>query len=220
MTDDKERAIRAIIDGCVGGYAAAFSDRHLNEVDDPEGTINSSLCSLKLTAKWRTHKLLSIMMGCIAKLNYKVIEPAESFALSSLISQLDCASTERYGNVLFIKEDLADNYYLFIFFDTNKLGCPSTVDKIKTACEQLCINFNVQGFGTHKVKIISASPYDILNSICHLPSVSTQRLSFNEGMGCEEFWDFICKSDHGYTVVSEELKKQFGLLTRNILSAS
>ena len=37
---DKERAIRAVVRQAVEAYASAFSDRHLSEVDDEEGTIN------------------------------------------------------------------------------------------------------------------------------------------------------------------------------------
>lgn len=36
----KERAIRAIVSGCVEAYASAFSDRHISEKDDEDGTIN------------------------------------------------------------------------------------------------------------------------------------------------------------------------------------
>lgn len=157
MTDDKERAIRAIVDGCVGGYAAAFSDRHLNEVDDPEGTINTTSGSLTMTAKCRLHNLLSIMIGCIAKLHYRVIEIDKSFALSSPISQLDCSDTEKYENTLFITDEFADNYYLFIFSDINKLSCLSTGDKIKADFGQWCMN-NISEFSTHKLKIIFCFP--------------------------------------------------------------
>lgn len=42
-TVNKESAIRAIVSSCVEAYAAGFSDRHLSEVDDDEGTINMKI---------------------------------------------------------------------------------------------------------------------------------------------------------------------------------
>ena len=42
-TVNKEKAIRAIVSSFVEAYASAFSDRHLSEVDDEEGTINMKI---------------------------------------------------------------------------------------------------------------------------------------------------------------------------------
>ena len=43
MTIENEKAIRALVSGYVEAYASAFSDRHLAEVDDEEGTINMKI---------------------------------------------------------------------------------------------------------------------------------------------------------------------------------
>lgn len=40
---DKERAIRAVVRQAVEAYASGFSDRHLSEVDDENGTINMKI---------------------------------------------------------------------------------------------------------------------------------------------------------------------------------
>ncbi|MDE6157812.1 MAG: TdeIII family type II restriction endonuclease [Muribaculaceae bacterium] len=48
--DMKERAIRAIVRSAVEGYAAAFSDRHIGESDDPEGTINMKIHNVFIAA--------------------------------------------------------------------------------------------------------------------------------------------------------------------------
>lgn len=40
---DKERAIRAVVKQAVEAYASGFSDRHLSEVDDENGTINMKI---------------------------------------------------------------------------------------------------------------------------------------------------------------------------------
>lgn len=47
---DKERAIRAVVRQAVEAYASAFSDRHLSEVDDEEGTINMKIHNVFISA--------------------------------------------------------------------------------------------------------------------------------------------------------------------------
>ena len=43
MTVKNERAIRAVVSAFVESYASGFSDRHLSEIDDEEGTINMKI---------------------------------------------------------------------------------------------------------------------------------------------------------------------------------
>lgn len=43
MTVDNEKAIRAIVKSHVESYASGFSDRHIRESDDEEGTINMKI---------------------------------------------------------------------------------------------------------------------------------------------------------------------------------
>ena len=43
MTVKNERAIRAVVSASVESYASGFSDRHLSEIDDEEGTINMKI---------------------------------------------------------------------------------------------------------------------------------------------------------------------------------
>lgn len=40
---DKERAIRVVVKQAVEAYASGFSDRHLSEIDDENGTINMKI---------------------------------------------------------------------------------------------------------------------------------------------------------------------------------
>lgn len=48
MDIDKEKAIRIIVQASVTAYAAGFSDRHISEKDDPEGTINMKIHNVLL----------------------------------------------------------------------------------------------------------------------------------------------------------------------------
>lgn len=50
MTIDNEKAIRAVVASYVEAYASGFSDRHLSEVDDEEGTINMKIHNVFIAA--------------------------------------------------------------------------------------------------------------------------------------------------------------------------
>lgn len=47
---DNEKAIRAVVASYVQAYASGFSDRHLSEVDDEEGTINMKIHNVFIAA--------------------------------------------------------------------------------------------------------------------------------------------------------------------------
>lgn len=47
---DNEKAIRAVVASYVEAYASGFSDRHLSEVDDEEGTINMKIHNVFIAA--------------------------------------------------------------------------------------------------------------------------------------------------------------------------
>ncbi len=47
---DKERAIRAIVKQAIEAYASGFSDRHLSELNDDEGTINMKIHNVFIAA--------------------------------------------------------------------------------------------------------------------------------------------------------------------------
>lgn len=50
MTVENEKAIRTVVRTAVEAYASAFSDRHLSEVDDEEGTINMKIHNVFIAA--------------------------------------------------------------------------------------------------------------------------------------------------------------------------
>lgn len=50
MNIDNERVIRAVVRSYVEAYATGFSDRHLSEVDDPDGTINMKINNVFIAA--------------------------------------------------------------------------------------------------------------------------------------------------------------------------
>ena len=50
MGIDNEKAIRAVVASYVEAYASGFSDRHLSEVNDEEGTINMKIRNVFIAA--------------------------------------------------------------------------------------------------------------------------------------------------------------------------
>lgn len=50
MTIENEKAIRAVVRTAVETYASAFSDRHISEVDDEDGTINMKIHNVFIAA--------------------------------------------------------------------------------------------------------------------------------------------------------------------------
>ena len=50
MTIENEKAIRAVVSSFVEAYASGFSDRHLSEIDDEEGTINMKIHNVFIAA--------------------------------------------------------------------------------------------------------------------------------------------------------------------------
>lgn len=50
MTTEKEKNIRAVVSSFVGAYAMGFSDRHLSEYDNENGTINMKIHNVFISA--------------------------------------------------------------------------------------------------------------------------------------------------------------------------
>lgn len=53
MKVDNEKAIRAIVSGCVESYASGFSDRHISEMKDENGVINMKIHNVFIAALGR-----------------------------------------------------------------------------------------------------------------------------------------------------------------------
>ena len=83
----KEKALRAIVSSCVEGYASGFSDRHLSELDNEDGTINMKIHNVFIAALGEEIQYYSALVRSldsslgnmlekmaiqIAKLNYSV----------------------------------------------------------------------------------------------------------------------------------------------------
>lgn len=50
MNAQSEKAIRAIVKAAIEGYSSGFSDRHLADLNNPEGTINMKIHNVFIAA--------------------------------------------------------------------------------------------------------------------------------------------------------------------------
>ncbi len=100
MNAQSEKAIRAIVKAAIEGYASGFSDRHLNELNDPEGTINMKIHNVFIAALGADIQYYSALARSfdsslgnmiekmainIATLNYTVSEFVEGYITSGQI---------------------------------------------------------------------------------------------------------------------------------------
>lgn len=97
MTVDKERAIRATVRSAVEAYASGFCDRHISELHDENGTINSKIHNIFISALGpeiqyysalvrsldsSLGNMLELMAINIASLNYEVTQHVEGILYS------------------------------------------------------------------------------------------------------------------------------------------
>ena len=104
--DMDEKAIRCVVSSAVDAYAAGFSDRHVSEANDPEGTINMKIHNVFIAALGKDIQyysalarsldsslgnMLEKMAINIAKLNYTVEQSVEGYmttAQTNFIAEL------------------------------------------------------------------------------------------------------------------------------------
>ena len=100
MKKDKEKVIRTLVSGCVESYASGFSDRHISEYNDDEGTINMKIhnifiaslgsdiqyySALARSLDSSLGNMLEKMAIKIATLNYEVCRHVEGVIYKSQI---------------------------------------------------------------------------------------------------------------------------------------
>ncbi|MDW8296413.1 MAG: TdeIII family type II restriction endonuclease, partial [Raineya sp.] len=98
-----ERSIRAIVRSHIEAYAAGFSERHLNELEDPEGTLNMKIHNIFIAALGKEIQyysalarsldsslgnMLETMAINIARLFYEVNTSIEGYISTKQISYI------------------------------------------------------------------------------------------------------------------------------------
>lgn len=110
MDADLESKIRLIVSTFIEGYAEGFSDRHLREVDDPEGTINMKINNIFISALGNDIQYYSALSRSldsslgntlekmaikISKLQYEVTQHVEGY-LSNEQTEFIATLLEKY----------------------------------------------------------------------------------------------------------------------------
>lgn len=103
MKKDKEKVIRTLVSGYVESYASGFSDRHISEYDDEEGTINMKIHNIFIASLGSDIKYYSALARSldsslgnmleklaikIASLNYEVCQYVEGTIYKSQIDYI------------------------------------------------------------------------------------------------------------------------------------
>jgi len=134
---NKENAIRALVRSAVQAYASGFSDRHLSEVDDEEGTINMKIHNVFIAALGADIQyysalarsldsslgnMLERMAINIATLNYNVSQHVEGLIFQKQTDYI-AELLEKYKNTKgdnHIKPSVHDYAGISKLTDTNK----------------------------------------------------------------------------------------------------
>lgn len=202
---NKERAIRAVVKQAVEAYASGFSDRHLSEVDDEEGTINMKI-----------HNVFIAVLG--ADIQY----------YSALARSLDSS----LGNML---EKMAINIASLNFEVSQHVEGPIYQEQTDFIAELLERYKNTKGQHHKKPEVSDYAGISMKRSISkhskrhesdyYLKDTETgmhylielkiggdldnkKARSEKEALlePCK-FWNLVCKSKHGYEIILDELKK-------------
>ena len=205
-TVNKEDAIRSIVKSAVKAYANGFSTRHLSELDNENGVINMKIHNVFIAALGKEIQyysalarsldsslgnMLESMAISIAELNYKVSQHVEGTLyreqtdyIAELLEQYKRSENRRIPKI----ED-----YQGI---TQKKGTASTK------------RHESDYYLVEKVKILFATAYNRYGE--GRPWTQGRVLQFfsrDELCISRDFWNLICKSEHGYDVVIDEYKK-------------
>lgn len=245
---DNERAIRAIVSAYVESYASAFSDRHISEKDDEDGTINMKIHNIFIAALGAEiqyysslARLLDSSLGNmlekmaikIATLHYTVSQHVEGILYkeqtdyiaellekykrhaliptvkdyTDITNKKGLIIEKRHESDYYLIDEETDIHYLIELKIGGDLDNKKARSEKEALLEQYCILTNELG-DEQKVKILFATAYNRYGE-GNSWTQSKVRQFFAEEELCNirDFWNFICKSENGYDIVTDEYKK-------------
>lgn len=244
-----ERAIRSVVATAVKAYANAFSDRHLLELNDPDGTINMKInnifiaelgpeiqyfSALSRSLDSSLGNMLETMAIQIAQLHYTVsqsvvgnlyAEQTEAIALllekykrheklpkvddyagTLLTCKRGGATMRRHEADYCLHDEETGEYHLIELKIGGDLDNKKARSEKEALLEQYCILSNTLD-SSASVKLHFATAYNRYGE--GKPWVQSRVLQFfakDELLISRDFWNFICKSNHGYEIVLDEYK--------------
>lgn len=255
MQVENENAIRAVVAASVRAYASAFCDRHLAEVDNPDGTINmkmhnvfiSSLgpdiqyySALARSLDSSLGNMLEQMAISIARLHYCVKQHVEGVLYrrqteyiadileeykrhakrpklsdySGIVEKCSAGGeiNKRHESDYYLFDEATGMHYLIELKSGGDLDNKKARSEKEALLEQYCILANRLGSDDH-IRICFATAYNRYGE--GNPWRQSRVLQFfsdEELLISKDFWNMVCKSDHGYDVVIDEYKRNAPLI--------
>lgn len=253
--NDKETAIRSIVDTAVEVFSGTFSEKHIGQASDPEGIINSKRNNCFMAALGNDFMIYSALsrsfdsslgsmleaMGRnIAKLSYHVLDDIDSILLPeqdqhirNLISSYDrrdeypkishydsCTAiipkvtdsyrqTHRTDN--FFYDDASGTYYII------ELKAGGDLDNKKAKSEKSEIlreyfmlkNKIAMSSGKNcEVRVFFATAYNRYGEGREWKQERVlQYFSREELLIGRDYWNFICRSDKGFEIITDQYNK-------------
>lgn len=250
---NKERAIRAVIRQAIEAYASGFSDRHLSEVDDEEGTINMKIHNVFIAALGADIQyysalarsldsslgnMLEKMAINIASLNYEVSQHVEgpiyqeqTDYIAELLEKYKNTKginhkkpevsdytgisskkstsrhSKRHESDYYLKDTETGMHYLIELKIGGDLDNKKARSEKEALLEQYCILANTLG-SEENIKICFATAYNRYGEGKPWTQGRVRQFFADEELLISsKFWNLVCKSERGYEIVLDELRK-------------
>jgi len=257
-TITNEKAIRAMVKSNIETFAQTFSERHIADIDNPDGTINMKIHNVFIailgeeiqyyTALVRSldsslgnmlERLAVNIAGLFYTVETKVTGPLYPEQTSKIAELLEAyknrdnelkVAVEHYQQISDIKptgntvekthvsdyylvdEDTQENYLIELKIGGDLDNKKARSEK-EALMEQYAILSNSLGKDA-KIKCYFATAYNRFGEGRPWTQGRVRQFfSEEELLIGKDFWDFICKSEEGYTIVLDEYKKNAHLIT-------
>ena len=220
MTVENEKAIRAVVAMAVKSYASGFSDRHLAEVDDEDGTINMKIHNVFIAALGAEIQYYSALARSLDSslgnmleaykntkgANHKKPRVSDYVGISGKKTATS-GHSKRHERDYYLYDKETGMHYLIELKIGGDLDNKKARSEKEALLEQYCILANSLG-SEEKVKICFATAYNRYGE--GNPWTQGRVLQFfaeDELLISSKFWNMVCKSDQGYEIVLDEYRK-------------
>lgn len=253
--NDKETAIRSIVDTAVEVFAGTFSDRHISQASNPDGVINSKknncfmsalgddfmiYSALSRSFDSSLGSMLEAMGRNIAKLSYRVLDDIDSILLPeqdqhirNIISSYDRRDeypkvshydsftaiipkvTDSYRQIHktdnFFCDDVSGTYYIIELKaggDLDNKKAKSEKSEILREYFMLRNKIAMSSDNCRRVKIFFATAYNRYGEGHEWKQERVlQYFSREELLIGRDYWNFICRNDKGFEIVTDQYNK-------------
>lgn len=248
MTVNNEKAIRAIVKASVKTFASAFSGKHISQIDNEDGIINSKIHNVFIAALGSEIQyysalcrsldsslgnMLETMAITIAEMHYKVTQYVEGdlyeeqtdfiaellekyksnekkpqitdYRGISTIHNIGERKNKRHISDYYLYDDTTDMHYLIELKIGGDLDNKKARSEKEALLEQYCILSN--NVGEDRVRIFFATAYNRYGE--GRPWTQGRVLQFfakDELLISADFWNLVCKSEDGYSIVLDEYR--------------